>query len=141
MATSSNGPTTGEHIIDGGLVVQIIFFGLFIISSVTFDIRMRRSATKPDVEVHRIWRRQMLGLYITSIMIFVRSIVRLVEYVQGFDGFIAKHEAFIYIFDGLLMLVVMFIMHFTHPSQVSHQMLNDYAMNTVPSHDLNAEDA
>ncbi|CAI4875926.1 CHS_3a_G0024980.mRNA.1.CDS.1 [Saccharomyces cerevisiae] len=35
----------------------------------------------------------------------VRSIVRLVEFVEGYDGFIISHEYFIYVFDAVPMLL------------------------------------
>nr|CAI6580598.1 BBF_HP1_G0028170.mRNA.1.CDS.1 [Saccharomyces cerevisiae] len=42
---------------------------------------------------------------LSSILIMVRSIVRLVEFVEGYDGFIISHEYFIYVFDAVPMLL------------------------------------
>lgn len=61
----------------------------------------------------------MLSLYLVSILIFVRSIVRVVEYAQGYDGFIMTHEAFLYIFDALVMWIAMVVMNWIHPSEVA----------------------
>ncbi|CAI4520770.1 BBF_collapsed_G0023470.mRNA.1.CDS.1 [Saccharomyces cerevisiae] len=46
-----------------------------------------------------------LTLMLSSILIMVRSIVRLVEFVEGYDGFIISHEYFIYVFDAVPMLL------------------------------------
>ena len=61
----------------------------------------------------------MMGLYMVSVLIFVRSIVRVVEYGQGNDGYIMTHEAFLYIFDGMMMLAAMAIMNVIHPGEVA----------------------
>lgn len=61
----------------------------------------------------------MVSLYLVSILIFVRSIVRVVEYVQGNDGYIMSHEAFLYVFDATVMWLAMIIMNWVHPSEVA----------------------
>ncbi|GLA87603.1 hypothetical protein AtubIFM56815_002029 [Aspergillus tubingensis] len=119
MVSGSSDPTTGEHIIIGGLFVQIIFFGFFIITALVFQIRLAKAPTSTSTELSHIWRRHMNALYISSILIFVRSIVRVVEYLQGYDGYLMKHEVFIYVFDALLMFLAMEVLQFIHPSQVN----------------------
>ena len=48
----------------------------------------------------------------------LRSIFRVVEYVQGNAGYIMSHEVFLYIFDGILMLGVMVLLNVVHPSEI-----------------------
>ncbi|PYH91849.1 RTA1 like protein [Aspergillus ellipticus CBS 707.79] len=119
MVSNSNDPTTGEHIIVGGLFVQIIFFGFFIITAVIFQSRLSKTPTSESVEMSKVWRRHMTALYVSSTLIFIRSIVRVVEYLQGYSGYLMKHEAFIYIFDALLMFLAMEVLQFIHPSQIN----------------------
>ncbi|CAK46755.1 hypothetical protein CBS63078_3938 [Aspergillus niger] len=119
MVSNSSDPSTGEHIIIGGLFVQIIFFGFFIITALIFQMRLAKAPTGTSVDLSHIWRRHMNALYISSVLIFVRSIVRVVEYLQGYDGYLMKHEVFIYVFDALLMFLAMEILQFIHPSQVN----------------------
>lgn len=57
----------------------------------------------------------------------VRSIFRVVEYLQGFNGYILKHEAFLYIFDASLMLLVMVIFVMIHPSEVNALLKGGHA--------------
>lgn len=64
----------------------------------------------------------MLSLYIVSILIFVRSMLRVVEYLEGYHGYIMNHEAFIYVFDGLLMVLAMATMNWMHPGQVAREL-------------------
>jgi len=48
----------------------------------------------------------------------VRSIFRVVEYVQGFSGYLLSHEVYLYMFDSLLMFCVMVTFNVVHPSEV-----------------------
>ena len=52
----------------------------------------------------------MISLYSASGLILLRNIVRVVEYVQVYDGYINHHEWFLYIFDATLMFGVMMLM-------------------------------
>lgn len=116
---SSDTPATGEHVIIGGLFVQIIFFGFFAITAVIFQARISKRPTVRSIELGSLWRRHMRALYITSILILIRSVFRVVEYIEGYDGYLMKHEAFIYIFDALLMFVVMIALQWWHPSEIN----------------------
>lgn len=107
----------GTNIIIGGLIVQVVVFGLFVIAAAVFHSRLRKQAT---AKCHTTpWKKHMRSLYVVSILIFVRSIVRVVEYAQGNDGFIMVHEVFLYIFDALVMWIAMVVMNWVHPSEVA----------------------
>lgn len=119
MIQNSTNPTTGQNVIVGGLFVQVIFFGFFMITSFIFQIRISRNPSQASLEPSRQWHRHMYSLYITSILIFVRSVVRVAEYLEGYTGYLLTHEAFIYVFDALPMLAVMVCMHYFHPSEIN----------------------
>lgn len=119
--------TTGEHIIIGGLVLQILFFGFFIVVALLFHIRMHRAPTPKSVQgdVEGIWKKHLYTLYGGSLLILVRSVFRVVEYGQGNDGYLISHEEFLYIFDALLMLVTMVLFAVVHPSEVNALLKRD----------------
>jgi hypothetical protein len=119
MVKDTTNPSTGERIIIGGLLVQIIFFGFFMITALVFQSRIMSNPTGMSNELSNLWRRHLTALYITSVLILVRSIVRVVEYIQGYDGYLMKQEVFIYVFDGLLMLVAMLVLQYIHPSEIN----------------------
>ncbi|KAI9042435.1 RTA1 domain-containing protein [Aspergillus affinis] len=52
----------GNWIIIAGLAVQIVFFGLFVIVSVIFHIRMVNSPTQRSVDLRAPWRRFLIVL-------------------------------------------------------------------------------
>lgn len=54
-------------------------------------------------------------LYVLSIIFVVRNLVRIVEFLQGSDGYITTHEAMLYIFDATFMLSVLMLLACIHP--------------------------
>ncbi len=47
-------------------------------------------------------------MYSSSVLILIRSIFRVVEYVVPQNSFVSDHEFFLYIFDALLMTGVVY---------------------------------
>ena len=107
----------GGHMILGGLFVQI-FFGFFIIASVIFHRRMLVSSMNYVSGSQIPWARCMHVLYTVSCLIMVRSIYRVFEYAQGSDSYFQSKEAFVYVFDALLMLACCVALVVLHPSDL-----------------------
>ncbi|KAK3059251.1 hypothetical protein LTR09_000817 [Extremus antarcticus] len=99
----------GEKIIIAGLIIQVCVFGFFVITGMLFHSRLARQPTAVAVEGRVSWRRHLYVLYATSALILVRSVFRVVEYLQGNSGYLISHEVFLYCFDMLLMALVMII--------------------------------
>jgi hypothetical protein len=98
----------GEKIIIAGLLIQIVMFGFFLVTAILFQYRFTHSGIFVTSEVVD-WKRHFAVLYVASALILIRSVFRVIEYLQGNSGFLISHEAFLYIFDALLMAAVMFI--------------------------------
>ncbi|KAK9860179.1 hypothetical protein MYU51_010531 [Penicillium brevicompactum] len=117
---SSSSSSTGQNVIIGGLIVQIVFFGFFLISAVIFSRRVAGHSTAAAVASQYPWQKHMWALHSSSVLVLIRSVVRVVEYVQGESGYVMEHEVFIYVFDGLLMFALMVIFLIIHPSEVNY---------------------
>jgi hypothetical protein len=65
------------------------------------------------------WKRHLYALYGSSALILVRSLFRVIEYLQGNSGYLLRHEVFLYVFDALLMLGVLVLFNWIHPSEVT----------------------
>jgi len=115
---------TGSKAIIGGLFVQLIFFGVFIVIAIAFNLAIRKNPTAQS-HTHAIWQKHMWALYIGSALIMVRSVFRAIEYLQGFDGYILNHEAYLYIFDAVLMFLTMALFNYVHPSEVMALIVKD----------------
>ena len=96
----------GEKIIVGGLFVQIIMFTFFVITAGIFHARISKN---PPVATTVPWKRHLIVIYLTGGLILVRSVFRVVEFLQGNAGYLISHEIFLYIFDAVLMASVMAI--------------------------------
>ncbi|KAF2211356.1 hypothetical protein CERZMDRAFT_43551 [Cercospora zeae-maydis SCOH1-5] len=116
---ASGSVDTGETIVLGGLGVQIVFFGAFVFTGVSWNVKMRSRRTSL---MGLPWQKHMISLYIVSILVFVRSIVRMVEYTQGYSGYIISREWYLFVFDALLMSLAMITMNIVHPSEVAAQI-------------------
>lgn len=108
----------GTNIIVAGLVIQLIFFSFFIVVSLCFHRKIIRHPTALSRDPTIPWFKHLATLYAASGLIMIRSIFRIVEYVQGNTGYLLGHECFIYIFDATLMLGLMILFNFIHPSEV-----------------------
>ncbi|TAQ86309.1 hypothetical protein B7494_g5365 [Chlorociboria aeruginascens] len=116
LMTSANRANLGKTLVIIGLVLQLIFFGIFILTSFVFHRRIERDPTSVSLQVN--WQRYIYALYSVSGLIFVRSVFRVIEFSGGRDGYIMRHEVFLYIFDSVLMLTAMVIFNVVHPGEI-----------------------
>ncbi|GKZ80831.1 hypothetical protein AnigIFM56816_005064 [Aspergillus niger] len=107
----------GNNIIVVGLIVQLVFFGFFIIVTVVFHRRMAASPTEVSVIITQ-WHTYMRILYAASVLIMVRSVYRVIEYLQGSEGGLKQNEMFLYIFDALLMFSCCVLFNVMHPNRI-----------------------
>ncbi len=107
---------TGEKIILAGLFIQIVFFGCFIATSTVFHRRCRKHSTAASESPGLPWEKMMLMLYTVSLLIMIRSIFRVVEYIQGNAGYLLRTEWPLYVFDATFMVITMVIFLNWYPS-------------------------
>jgi hypothetical protein len=116
----------GEDVTVAGLAVQLAFFSVFMVTCGIFHHRIRQRPTQQVATIsarlreqkRRGWETILVGLYVASLLILVRSIFRVIEYVQGNDGYLISHEVFMYVFDSALMFLTMVVMNLCHPSMI-----------------------
>ncbi|KAG0647859.1 rtm1 [Hyphodiscus hymeniophilus] len=115
---NGNNQSLGQDIILAGLVIQIIGFGIFVFVALLFHKRMFKNPTPVSLQSDMPWEKHLYTLYFVSLLIMVRSLIRVIEYIQGNDGYILGHEVFLYIFDGTLMFIVVAVFNGIHPSEL-----------------------
>uniref|UniRef100_A0A0B7JU48 RTA1 like protein n=1 Tax=Bionectria ochroleuca TaxID=29856 RepID=A0A0B7JU48_BIOOC len=121
IMASGGSMSTGENIILGGLFVQIIVFGVFVITSALFHKRYNSTQVAHVLYAadNQDWMKIMHMLYAVSGLIMVRSIFRVVEYIMGHDGYLLANEWPLYIFDAVLMFFVVVLFGWRFPGYLA----------------------
>ncbi|KAK7053346.1 envelope glycoprotein [Paramarasmius palmivorus] len=137
MMASDDLRDTGERLIKAGLIVQLTWTGLFVVTTLIFHIRITRFPT-PASTRHRApmsWRTMLYVLYAANVLITVRTIFRLVQYIQGNDGTLVRRELYLYIFDGVFIAIAVTLFNVFHPSRVLAKQMDDKEYNSSTSSD------
>lgn len=75
-----------SNIVVAGLLIQVVMFGFFIWTTIVFQARMNRRPTFEATFEQFDWKNQIRVLYALSLLILIRSMFRVVEYVEGYNG-------------------------------------------------------
>lgn len=115
-----------------GLLLQIAFFALFIVTALIFHKRMRNWQSPGPIESMIRWKWHMMMLYIVSGLIMVRSIFRVIEYAMGFDSYLFVNEWPLYVFDAALMFIAMVVWCAMYPGELNMSRRNQKLPEEVP---------
>ncbi|KAJ5922307.1 hypothetical protein N7516_010010 [Penicillium verrucosum] len=120
--------STGQKVIVFGLFFQLLFFGFFLYVSVKFALRIRQAQ---GGFLGAPWGTLLHILFLMAALIIFRCLYRVVEFLQGHDGYLISREVYMYLFDALPMLVVQLLFHYWKP----YKMLNSGAeLGKTPSY-------
>ena len=108
----------GNGIISSGIALHCLVFVGFMYCSICFHRRFRAHLATTGDTTNIPWEPVLKMLFGTSVIILVRNIFRLAEYVMGKDGYLLANEWPVYVFDGVLMLIVMVVFFIWYPSQL-----------------------
>ncbi|PSN74959.1 RTA1 like protein [Corynespora cassiicola Philippines] len=97
----------GENIILGGLILQILVFGFFVIVAGVWHRRLENRITAASLEIP--WQKYIRYLYGASALITIRNMCRVVEYALGRDGYLLQNEWCLYVYDCLPMILTLAI--------------------------------
>lgn len=99
----------GTKIILAGLIFQEVMLILFVYIAFKF---------KNNVQTDRPLSRHIWVLYIQVALLWIRNLVRVIEFAQGKYGFIKTHEIMLYIFDAAPMFFICLIYLILHPGRL-----------------------
>lgn len=122
-ANTNSAIDLADNITLSGLILQIVIFLFFLAAAFTFHMRMHKQPTSAALDgplgEHTglkggrlgklTWKKLMISLYITSVLITVRNLFRVIEYGMGWDSYLLTNEWVLYVFDGVLMVLVLTI--------------------------------
>lgn len=119
MASSESGPDGGDtapgtNTMVAGIVFQLFSITIFVLCAADFLRRLSRlghfkSVTKGPLAL-------LLGSMVFSVVcIYIRSIYRTVELVQGWEGYLITHESYFIGLDGVMMILAVAVFNVFHP--------------------------
>ncbi|KAF2266624.1 RTA1 like protein [Lojkania enalia] len=106
--------TIGTNVLIGGLAFQVATFTWFL-SIVLRFWQHTKYHIRADAPVG--WSRVLQAIWVSSSLILVRSVYRVVEFALGIDGYPFEHEWIFYVFESLPMLPAIAIFCFIHPAK------------------------
>jgi hypothetical protein len=108
-----------QKIILVGLIIQVVALLGFIIIAYRAYQGVRNDPSGTVLELRGVaWENYFRAVIVVTGLIVVRSLVRMVEYIQGSDGYVISHEIFIYLFDAPLMWLCMVVFVLLHPGRL-----------------------
>ncbi|KAJ5215615.1 RTA1 like protein-domain-containing protein [Penicillium cinerascens] len=122
----------GKHIAQAGVVIQLSAFGLFSVAAVRFNFTSKRfskniheryeSFGEKDYVIDGVlknkhWPALLRVVNLTTILILIRSIYRLVEFTEGVTGYVNTHEWTLYVFDALVIYPCVALFIYWHPGR------------------------
>ncbi|KAF2800356.1 RTA1-domain-containing protein [Melanomma pulvis-pyrius CBS 109.77] len=116
--TTSSKAKMGQNIILTGIILQLFWFGFFMVIAWHLQYRMNRNPTAASRNPDYQWRKYLNSLYIVSALVIVRSIFRVIEFAQGHDGYLQSHEVFFYVFDSIPMFALLVWLNWQHPGEI-----------------------
>jgi len=109
----------GTYIVIAGFFIQIIGLTTFFISAAVFHRRMMHNPTRKALQNDVPWVQGLYMLYISCALVMVRSVFRVIEYIDGQDGYLLAHEWSLYIFDSLPIAITTIVFYLRYPDSFS----------------------
>jgi hypothetical protein len=123
----SKSPAYGGHIMLVGIVIQMI--AVTIYSALAFEFVFRYVKDKPfqrpnnqpptgNYSLDPAMKSMLFGLGISTALIYIRSVYRVIELSDGWSGHIITTEWYFNFFDATMIMTAMFCLNFFHPGRL-----------------------
>ncbi|KAM6507973.1 hypothetical protein FSOLCH5_013174 [Fusarium solani] len=118
MLADDERAATGNTIVIAGLLLQVFLFIGFMICCLVFHLRYKAHLTDNFAVSDVPWKSCLHMLYWTSMMVLVRNVFRVIEYIMDKEGYLQQHEWPTFVFDSVLMFFVMVAFYIWYPSNL-----------------------
>ncbi|KAF5243201.1 hypothetical protein FANTH_8300 [Fusarium anthophilum] len=104
----------GTNTMVAGIVFQLASMSVFVALAIDFLIRstrrgMLKSGKQSSIPI-------LSAMTLSLLCIYIRSIYRTIELVQGWHGYLITHEQYFIALDGAMMVIAVGIFNFIHPA-------------------------
>ncbi|KAF4629230.1 hypothetical protein G7Y89_g8919 [Cudoniella acicularis] len=115
-----NTAAIGTNVLIAGLAIQLATFAFFVAIVGRFHFLTKLPGGVRD-GAGEGWTRVLTAVYISSSLIIIRSIYRLIEFGLGIFGYPFTHEWMFYVLESVPMLPAFSIFCLWHPAEYFHQ--------------------
>ncbi|KAF5554657.1 RSB1 [Fusarium mexicanum] len=104
----------GTNTMVAGIVFQLASMSVFVALAIDFLIRstrrgMLKSGKQSSIPI-------LSAMTLSLLCIYIRSIYRTIELVQGWHGYLITHERYFLALDGAMMVIAVGVFNFIHPA-------------------------
>ncbi|KAL4951640.1 RTA1 like protein-domain-containing protein [Aspergillus filifer] len=114
-SSSSSNQTTGTHIMVGGIIFQLISITVFVGFAADFLWRVLKRS-KSLVPKSRTMLALLAATALSVLLIYIRSIYRTIELMDGWTSSTMQNESLLIGLDGAMMVPAVLIYNLFHPS-------------------------
>ena len=120
-ADDGSGSDTGRYIMIAGVVFQVVCLATFMALWAEFSLRLRktpeiqREIRFAELRSTRKFHYFTFAVWFAVILIFIRSVYRVAELQQGFDGPIAQNEPLFMVLEGPMIFLAVTALTILHP--------------------------
>ncbi|KAG8748533.1 hypothetical protein FRC10_003667 [Ceratobasidium sp. 414] len=116
-------PEKGAKIMVAGIIFQLAAITIYTILAAEFllryhfgrPVRQREHPVEPKARLDARLSLMVLGLFISTLFIYIRSIYRTIELLDGWTGPIITNQLYFNVLDGMPIVIAMFAINFFHP--------------------------
>ncbi|KAI0335224.1 RTA1-domain-containing protein [Cubamyces sp. BRFM 1775] len=123
----------GSHVILVGLIVQIFSMTVFCYMMAEYAWRRftDRPFRKPEIASYveaavpmsartmdRSMKLLIIGICVSTALIYIRSVYRIIEFSDGYNGAIAHTQVLFNVFDGMMVTLAMYTLNAMHPGML-----------------------
>jgi hypothetical protein len=126
-AGNDTDPEKGGRIMLGGIIFQMIAITLYMVLAIEFIYRYLNDKPfqRPDNEpptgsyfMDKKMKAVLFGSAFGSLALYVRSVYRTIELIDGWEGRIITTELYFNAMDGAMILLTMICLNFFHPGRL-----------------------
>lgn len=105
-----NGDTKpGTDIMVAGILFQLASISVFVILLILFLLRVRHERFPWNLKL------VVFAMIFSVVMIYVRSIYRSIELLQGWSGYLITHQIYFIVLDAILMVLAVAVFNVLNP--------------------------
>lgn len=123
-----------------GLIFSLIVFCFFVLIAAVFHRRLSQHPTSKVIRNPKLaWKRYMWALYMACFAVMLRNLIRTIQFGADKESPLNTKGAFIYVFDGFLMLLAMLAILIYHPGLLIKKARRAQKGEMLMSHRNSAE--